>query len=455
MEDATYDIASLLRTIQCGRFSSPLLPNLTALRWDVDQGLLEDVVMFMHPGMRKCEFSTYYEEDLDVKGLHFLIEAISFRMPLLTSLDMDLYPVQDYVGPLSSLCKALPSLKDISLPAFKDVSQIFTSLRSSLELRSLSMNSAVTPPASIAVSSVGGPLGDNAFPLLETVSLSVVKYESLCSFLRTNKLPNLTALTLSTITIEKAESIRKFMSDLAQCCPLLVKLEMGLFFHTEFKQYAKVLPPVERDIITFEDVRPALKCTEITHFSIKHPYPLSLSDPDIEAIASAWSQLEYLHLSHKPLVQSSFDVKKPTFSSIFTLTRRCQNLRILKVVVDTTSGYTFSQSSGTFARLTSLNVGDSPIKSINVYDVAASLERICCSKHALKWDGTFAEHSLDKNGMNWDSRWKMVKNLIPHFSRMQETVRNQRLRMESLEKELAATRDELLKLQKASRIREL
>ncbi|KAK7442028.1 hypothetical protein VKT23_016305 [Stygiomarasmius scandens] len=307
-------------------------------------------------------------------------------MPNLVLLRLRLHPLQNYVETIVTLLNALPCLKEVYLPAFPDISPILSSFSGSLMLCELCFSYRSLTKA--VVNTGNAPVN---FPALERLKFSVGHYQRLHSFLGTNRFSKLTSLMLYSITIEQPVSIKNILNDISQCCPCLENLDLG-YEESAFNEPSDIQNSPGSFIITLNDLIPILDCKKISYFSLDYPYPISLSDTDIEKIALEWSNLKALRLPNTPWISDQWSIIQPTLQGILLLAQHCPNLEELAILIETKSQDTTLDNFSSpitvqkAATLTNLDVGDSLIEPDDVSAAVELLSRICSSDCALKWN---------------------------------------------------------------------
>jgi hypothetical protein len=396
-EEKDQKVSSLLQTIQRLRRSAPLLPNLHTLGWNGLTSNFADSIMFMHDGVKECHLC-YTQEDEILPNIVVLTKAIQTYMSGLTFVDMDLFPSQEFVGPLSTLLGNLPQLTRVILPPFKDISDILSTLRRSTILEILEFRYFYSDTENLAVTETGSPIQEDCYTALDELFICLINYSAILSFLHGHILSNLRICAFHTLSFEKPDAIRNLCQVISSFAPNLEGLKLTF---DETVDDPGLNPPIE-EIVTFNDLRSVLACTKMTFFEFGHLYPVDISDSDVEEIASAWKRLDHIDISSSPLC-SVLTIRKPTLQAVYMLTCRCPRLKYVGLLLDTTA--TSLQISDVDvpnppAKLTTLDVGDSLIESEDVYKFAMSMARFCTSNCQLDWSTSIE---------SVQGRWRMVE----------------------------------------------
>ncbi|KAL0575339.1 hypothetical protein V5O48_006641, partial [Marasmius crinis-equi] len=181
------------------------------------------------------------------------------------------------------------------------------------------------------------PSNTNSFPSLTQLSLmcSVV---SVIQLLEQPGFPlRLTRLTIKSPSDTQSElptAIRRLMTGVATKCAGIryfsLEYSMDQTYHTE----------PSNGMITFDDLAPLSRCTEMRQFSIyTHLFPLSINDEEFASLVSAWPDLSALHLNPDPLVVCNEELwprqrKALTWRSILSLARYVPAVKVVLLLLD-------------------------------------------------------------------------------------------------------------------------
>ncbi|KAF5343574.1 hypothetical protein D9758_012978 [Tetrapyrgos nigripes] len=375
------DVSPLLQTIQRFRFASPLLPKLHTFGWNSQISKFVESIMFMHEGVKVCCIE-HENDDLDLRDIEHLFEVIYTRMPALTSIKIGLFPSQSIVVPLLSLLEHLTHLTDITMPAFTDVSKLLSLLGNSKRLRRLKLCYYFSKD-DLAVTLTGNPYEGRSFAALESLWMYCIRYQSLLPFGRCRSLANLHSLSLFSINLEKPEGVRDLFHTIPTFAPNLVDLKVMYSCRSDIEDDLEDDPLLD-DIVSFTDFRAVLACRKITRFVLNHPYPVNVTDSDLEEIASAWSHLRFIEISVDPAVPSlTSRTRKPTIRGVYMLARCCPNLQVARLLLDTTTTVLTAEPDSKLATLCcatylrNLHVGNSLMQREQVYPFAMALAQVC------------------------------------------------------------------------------
>ncbi|KAF5343582.1 hypothetical protein D9758_012982 [Tetrapyrgos nigripes] len=211
----------LLNMIQRLRSLSPLLPKLHTLDWEGNHNRFLDSAIFMHEGVRDycLRYSLQGHEVTSIAEA--VAEAITTRMPSLTALDLHVYPPEEYVEPLLTVFRNLPTLAEITIPAFTDIFRILSCLSSSPKLKQLTFFDCGDDEA---VTDTGIALQGEIFAPLVELSICRVSYSNLSSFLSQHRLEGLRIFRVYSLAIEERKAVEQLLSSFA---PNLVELDIG------------------------------------------------------------------------------------------------------------------------------------------------------------------------------------------------------------------------------------
>jgi len=288
--------------------------------------------MFLHKGLQTLKITsrnTFY--DL-LTGLNILSGAIRNRSPALTSLVLDIHPYQKGDEVIARIINSLPSLVNVVVPAFPGSPHTWGSLCRSSKLQNLDVVSRekhdVNQVVNAVTISVNLPQQCGFFPVLRRLRVDVLNCSIINPLFHAYRLTHLSQLLIHTCTLEKPGSIRSFLSMVASYCPSITMLVFSCARLPNF------IPPPREDILTFEDLRPILKCTRMNFFSFHHKLPLDISDSDLEEMAKTWTGLCHIYICPYPCY---FVEGKLTLWSILMLRHSCPKLEEIHLYVNTST----------------------------------------------------------------------------------------------------------------------
>ncbi|KAK7448467.1 hypothetical protein VKT23_013729 [Stygiomarasmius scandens] len=444
------DIAPLLNVILRIRSLRPILPKLHRLKWDGTARGFDDMIIFMHDGVREC---VLVDDEVDNSvELEDLSETIHYKMPMLTLLEIDMFPHAKYLEPLIGLIKNLPDLTSLELPAFEETSKILPHVFDIPNLKHMRfMASLVGSDRTISVSDVGPYMesfGDNAnFDLpsqLEEIALRCVSISAVAGFFRFRGLTSLLHLCQVRITssiLEEPAAVRDLFKALSQTCRRLT--------HVTFTHLSRVSKRVldtkasdrpaltPRDIVSFDKIRDILLCTEMVDFSFCHPYGLSITDADVEEVASSWPKLKLIVLGSYPARRIDQGlIEKPSFRSYFSFIEKCPSIEEIHLLIDTTVPFTPHKIYSISRSLRVIGVGLSELE--DEYSFAMLLSHLCGPRCSLHYDPEQRFLKLDGNEIY--EKWKAVGTLLPLINglkaRVSDTIDEKDRRIRYLEEEV-------------------
>ncbi|THU81733.1 hypothetical protein K435DRAFT_972248 [Dendrothele bispora CBS 962.96] len=462
-----HDLSPLLNVVLRIRSLRPILPKIYKLKWDGTARGFDDMIIFMHDSVREC---ILVDDDIDNSvPLADLSETIHSKMPWLTLLEVDMFPHAKYLEPLIGLIKNLPDLTSLELPAFEETSKVLPHVFDIVNLKHMRfIASLVGSDRIISVSDVGPYMesfGDNAsFDLpsrLEEIAFRCISISAVVGFFRFRGLSSLLYLhqiRITTSIVEEPSSIRDLFRALSQTCKRL-----SHFTFTNLSRVSKRMVDAQsnnssdlptlttNDIISFNNLRDILVCTEMVNFSFNHPYGLSLTDFDVEEVASAWPKLKVIDLGSYPARPSGKDlVSRPSFQSFFHFTEKCPRIEEIHLLLDTTIPLMATPAASTSHKtyppisrtLRVVSVGLSELE--DEYSFAMFLGQLCGPQCRLKHDPEERFAKLNRKGVS--EKWKAVETLLPLVNglkaRISESVDIKNRRIRDLEEEISRLRGE-------------
>ncbi|KIJ61285.1 hypothetical protein HYDPIDRAFT_137858 [Hydnomerulius pinastri MD-312] len=87
-------------------------------------------------------------------------------------------------------------------------------------------------------------------------------------------------------------------------------------------------------VVLLDDIQPLLEFRHLRSVTLHELCTIALDDHALEELATAWPQLEVLHLNRYAKLEPAASI--PTFRGLFHLVRLCPNLRELSIVIDLT-----------------------------------------------------------------------------------------------------------------------
>ncbi|KAK7453334.1 hypothetical protein VKT23_012013 [Stygiomarasmius scandens] len=329
-------------------------------------------------------------------------------MPELTKLDLSIQGIAEYIPPLINTMKELKSLQSLTIPVFRDLSEIlpFLSRHERLkELRILSKKNQTTI-------SRFPRFADQAhvyFPALEILDIHASYGAASKFFCRV--IPYLSTIQISTAVHEEPDRVRSLLSKMSTFCPFITHVSLDIIRGSAIAQSVSD----SQSNMSSDILRPILQRSSISSFRIEYCLPISMGLQDITAIASAWPQLRVLSLCCDPLLQQSTSVKLG-LEAILPFIRHCPEMEELGLFIDTSSSAIPSTSEidalpSPFKKLKCLSVGTSEIQHEGA--VAQFLSLICTPGCVVKYGANWFED--DRNQEEMARRWKAVNDLLPHL----------------------------------------
>ncbi|KAF5366773.1 hypothetical protein D9758_006494 [Tetrapyrgos nigripes] len=461
-----YEISSLLNVVLRIRPLRPLLPNLQVIQWNGTEKGFDDILIFMHEGVRKC---TIIDDNLQ-SGIRLddLCEAIRSRMPFLTLLKIDMYPYAKYLEPLINLIKSLPHLKSLSLPAFEQTSKILPCILDLVNLKSMKFDASLVDSKNseetIAVSDLGSYMdswGESAsfdFPSeLAEIVFHCISLNAVLGFFRFRSLGNLMHLRdiylFSTVT-ETPNAVRDLCKALSQTCRRMTHFKLSYdqgisnkLIEDQVNDSPDLPVLMSKDVVSFEDMQDILVCSEMIEFGLRHPYGLEITDDDIERVALAWPNLEYVQLGSYPARRVGKNFAKPSIKGYFLFVDHCPRIEEIHLCIDATIPFTPSKSYTPSPILRNLGVGLSEL--VDEYAFTMHISLICGPKCSLQYDPEDRFEKLKELGMK--EKWAAAVKLLPLINglkaRVSATVGEKEERIRYLERELSLAKEMLENLQ--------
>lgn len=422
-----------------------LFPKLSSLTWTSESGdRLRLSLMFMHENVKEFavlltpspgySFSVYFQE-------------IATRMPRLTRLDLRFsFPVREIEPGLCQLFSTLPKLQTVIMPQFTLTTKIIESLsrKEHLGVAQFEFMDHQGVGDAMDVNDWAPVLEEGAFPALYDLSISV-HLQHMLRFMTAPFFPvNLRMLYVHVMHIVPPPQVHDFLSAVAENCQSLIELVLhysgephGLVFRRN--------PPAD-DLLTWDTLRPVLKCPNLTLFELHWETPLAMSHADLEDLAASWPALETLILNPQPL--PSAEPSPLTLDALLPFARHCPRLRTLGLYISASAPHgTLGVTYTPFRSLRKLDFGVSSIA--DAAPVALFLSQLCPSDcrvtSGVNWpdqDELIAPESEDDMDLlnslleaveQHCARWDEVRQVLPLLI---ELRMEERARREALEREV-------------------
>ena len=152
------------------------------------------------------------------------------------------------------------------------------------------------------------------------------------------------------------------------------------------------IPPAD-DLLTWDTLRPVLKCPNLTLFELHWETPLAMSHADLEDLAASWPALETLILNPQPL--PSAEPSPLTLDALLPFARHCPRLRTLGLYISASAPHgTLGVTYTPFRSLRKLDFGVSSIA--DAAPVALFLSQLCPSDCRVT------------SGVNWPDQDELI-----------------------------------------------
>ncbi|KAF8968543.1 hypothetical protein BDZ97DRAFT_1902880 [Flammula alnicola] len=405
-----------------------ILPNMHTLVWkEAPLGLC---IMFMHGGVK--HFSVFLPIDLYAISPRPFFEDISARMPNLINLDIrSIVPVRAIEKETIDLMTQLPKLQKITFPRFYLTTRIAEALSRLEHLGVIEFQYLEEQGFGdhLDVDSFTPTLSEGAFHALWDLSMTT-SFADAARFLNIPFAPtNLTMLYIdSNSIIETATSMHKLISILAENCQLLKYLALVSLRDPTIP----CVPDTEQDEaynITIDTLKPALKLPNLTSMEIVHQYPLSLTQQDVELLATSWPSIETLLLNTEPVYLAQSNL---TLEALLPFARHCRRLQHFGLFIDASSSVdvphlsSLTSSFVPFQSLRRLSMGISIITDDNT--VALYLSQLLPLECRIDCGITWDEDRPDRC-----EAWSRVAELVPVLAKLRMEERE---RTRAMEREL-------------------
>lgn len=374
-----------------------------------------------------------------------LFKDIFERMPLLTHLDLSFdFPVREIEDDLTDLIQHLPKLKKLVVPLYCLTSKVVEVLSTLQNLGTIQFEFMEQQGEGDVqdVQKFSPSLREGAFPALWDLSLSSHLHD-MTKFLSGSFSPtNLTSLYVHVLSVAKPSAVTNFLDAVAENCLLLTHLYIDSFVPIDSMIPEGTHSPGDR--LTFDDLRPILKCIRLTAFELRWNLPLNISQDDIEELASKWPYLEILMLNCEPVPLGPDQLSSLTLRAVIPFVRHCPNLRELGLYVSATAADLDAVTAGPssplqpFRQLTRFCVGTSSISEPG--PIALFLSQLlpleCEVVAGVSWPEGFSafraryQEDMQLRTTEWYDRWQEVGRVLPLLTRLRMEERENRKLME-------------------------
>ena len=311
-----------------------VFPKLTWLTWTSSHGdRLRLSLMFMHENVKR--FAVLLTPSPNY-SLSIYFQEIALRMPKVTRLDFRFtFSVRDIEAGLCQLFGALPKLEDVTMPKYALTTKIIEVLSRLENLGAVQFEFLLHQGCGdVADVQTWRPvLQEGAFPALYDFNVNV-KLPDMLRFMSAPFFPSsIRLLYIHLIELVSPKIARDFFVAVAERCPQLTQVILDYIDDPIPFVFRRAIP--EDEIITWDTIRPLLRCPKITSFTINWATPLTLSQADIEEIASSWPRIEALSLNPGPMLTA--EPSALTLHALIPFAKHCPNLRELGLYINTSS----------------------------------------------------------------------------------------------------------------------
>ncbi|KAH9934609.1 hypothetical protein B0H21DRAFT_699332 [Amylocystis lapponica] len=446
--------SSMFDEIARTRTTLNILPHLHTLEWhSIQPERCRSAVVFMHENIK--HFSVRLHKSTQYPLSDFFMD-VAVRMPALVHLDLCFtFPVHEIEGDLTALIRRLPKLRKIVLPLYTLTSKVVETLSTLQHLGTIQFEFMERQGQGdvLDLARFAPRLEEGAFPALWDLSLSA-HLSDMTRFLSGSFSPtNLTSLYVHVLSAVATSTVTDFIVAVSENCQLLTHLYLELLMATT----ASELDVLERagHWLTFDALRPILRCHRLIAFELRWALPLQISQDDIEELASQWPFLEMLTLNCEPVPLAPLTPSPLTLRALLPFAAHCPNLRELGLYLSATAADLDALAGGgtgntpTFRSLARLRTGLSSITEPG--PVALFLSALCplgCEVAAgVSWPDGFGVRAADVDAdvledmqgraAVWYERWEEVGRVLPLLVRLRA---EERARRTALEREVADLR---------------
>ncbi|KAM5545509.1 hypothetical protein V8D89_000547 [Ganoderma adspersum] len=426
-----------------------ILPKLTSFTWLSQQGdRLRMSLMFMHDNIKEFAVALVASPGYSL-GTFF--QEIKLRMPRLTHLDLRFsFSVRDIENDLCRLLEGLPKLQKLTMPRFTLTSKVIETLSLLPDLAFIQfeyLGQGCGDPADLG--NWNPALQEGAFPVLYDLTISA-QIPQMLRFVQGPFFPrNLKSFYFHILNTTNPAFLHEFLTAVAEGCPVLSELFLDFVGTPSPIVYSK--DHADGDLVTWNTLRPVLKCPNLTTFHFRWDTPLLISHADVAELAAAWPALEVLVLNNEAPPTSRPSAL--TLDALLPFAQHCPRLRELGLCVSAETsvppGGSAVPALTPFRALRTLAVGLSRIADGEAERAALFLSQLCplgCAVTAgVEWteffgameaatadDAAFLADVL-RETVAWCERWAEVNRVLPLLTRLRM---EERARREELEREV-------------------
>ncbi|KAG8923854.1 hypothetical protein FRC03_005936 [Tulasnella sp. 419] len=241
--------------------------------------------------------------------------------------------------------------------------------------------------------------------------------------------PQLYSIKLTTLRERvDIDEIRELFVTIPQAYPNLTRLLLDMFYPPEDTDgMTGDGVKAAKNRISFDIIRPLLKCSRMQTFRIWHNNPLEVSESDTLELAKSWPRLVHLDFGEDPHIRPDMPQGLP----MIVLTHfaiHCRRLQTLYLYVDTSTGTSFDnvvpRPIPKFnTTLEWLSFGTSPVA--DVYQTARILSQMCDHDPVTIGYGAGPCHIGAQEEGDYGSRndeWAEVSKLFKSLYRYRKTL---------------------------------
>ncbi|TFK35690.1 hypothetical protein BDQ12DRAFT_611416 [Crucibulum laeve] len=420
------------------RTTLAILPNMLKLDWNADFSIC---VLFMTPIVKHFILNVPPGRLPEANTPRAFFTDIGARMPNITYVDFrSLVPINRMESELIELFESLPKLQKLTLPRFFFTTRLAESLSQHKELGTIEFQyddeQGYGDPQDTAVFTPN--FVEGAFPALWDLSMTI-RFKDAARFLDVPFAPtNLTVLYLDSEEIETPQNIYTILKTVSENCVLLKALTL-----VSLRDPDPDSEEQEQRRITMDDLRPLLRCPNLTSLELVHQYPLDIYQDDVASLAASWPSLENLLLNNEPVTMNKSTL---TLRALLPFARHCPKLHSLGLFIDASAEILPSEyipdsvsvltQHPPFESLRKLSMGVSIIEEAG--PVALSLSHIvplsCKIDSGITWEESPHAASEVTRIINMRcTLWDEVGQLLPLLTRLRT---EERKKTEALQREV-------------------
>ncbi|KAF8076907.1 hypothetical protein FPV67DRAFT_1777291 [Lyophyllum atratum] len=268
----------------------------------------------------------------DLFAIDNFFKDVVYRSPRIEHLEFRSgIPFHD-IGPfLSNFLIGLHGLKTVLLSDALLTSDVITALAKCPLLESIRMpdalESAEIHEETDDLQNYMPVIGAGGFPNLREMNIKAHLWNVVSSLQTDFPAARLQRLVVRTLSFENSWDIGIFFTSVAGACPQLEVLALSV-------QYGGV--EEDSESFPFAFLKPVVRCTSLTTFTLNMPLPLDIDDTEATQMAISWPRMQDLHLNPFPAVQRPAG-KHLTFGVMASFAQHCPDLQVLGLYVQSSS----------------------------------------------------------------------------------------------------------------------